>query len=82
MSRDFGDKQEKQVYVVSYEYNPSSRQGYVYLLGKGEKWWRLNVSSILRGVEGNWFSAWSSWENVARPLIEKAKVAAPTPPST
>ena len=79
---DFGDKQEKQVYVISYEYDPSSRQGYVYLPGKGEKWWRLNVSSILRGVEGNWFSAWSSWEDVARPLIEKAKVAAPTPPST
>jgi len=79
---DFGNQEEKQVYVVSYEYDPSSRQGYVYLPGKGEKWWRLNVGSILHGVEGNWFSAWSSWEDVARPLIEKAKVAAPTPPST
>jgi hypothetical protein len=79
---DFGNREEKQVYVVSYEYDPSSRLGYVYLPGKGEKWWRLNVSSIFRDVEGNWFSAWSSWENVARPLIEKAKAAASTPPST
>jgi hypothetical protein len=79
---DFGNREEKQVYVVSYEYDPSSRHGYVYLPGKGDKWWPLNVRSIFRGVEGNWFSAWSSWENVARPLIEKAKVAAPTPPST
>jgi hypothetical protein len=78
---DFGDQEERQVYAVSYEYDPSSRHGYVYLPGKGDKVWRLNVRSILRGVEGNWFSAWSSWEDVARPLIEKAKVAASTPPS-
>jgi len=77
---DFGDKGEKEVYVVSYEYDPSSQRGYVYLPGKGDKWWRLNARAIFRGVEGNWFSAWSSWEDVARPLIEKAKVAAPTPP--
>ncbi len=74
---DSGNQEEKQVYVVWYEYDPSSRHGYVYLPGKGEKWWRLNVSSIFRGVEGNWFSAWSSWEDVARPLIETAKVAPP-----
>jgi hypothetical protein len=76
---DFGNEQEKQVYVVSYEYDPSSRHGYVYVPGKEDKWWRLNVSSIFRGVEGNWFSAWSSWEDVAKPLIEKAKMAASTP---
>jgi hypothetical protein len=78
---DFGNQEEKQVYVVSYEYDPSTQHGYVYLPGKGDKWWRLNVSSIFRGLEGNWFSAWSAWEDVARPLIEKAKVAASTPPS-
>ena len=79
---DFGNQEEKQVYVVSYEYDPSAKHGYVYLPGKDDKWWRLNVSSIFRGVEGNWFSAWSSWDDVARPLIEKAKIAASTPPST
>jgi hypothetical protein len=78
---DFRSQEEKQVYVVSYEYDPSTRRGYVYLPGKGDKWWRLNVSSIFRSLEGNWFSAWSAWEDVARPLIEKAKVTASTPPS-
>jgi hypothetical protein len=79
---DFGNREEKQVYVVSYEYDPSSGHGYVYLPGKGDKWWRLNVSSVFRGVEGNWFRAWSSWEDIARPLIEKAKMTASTSPST
>jgi hypothetical protein len=79
---DFGDHEEKQVYVVSYEYDPSSQHGYVYLPGKGEKWWRLNVGSIFRGVEGRWFNAWSSWEDVATPLIQKAEVPATTPPRT
>jgi hypothetical protein len=34
----------------------------------------LNVRSIFRGVEGKWFRAWSAWERVARPLIEKAEL--------
>ena len=55
---DFGNQEEKQVYVGSYEYDPSTRHGYVYLPGKAGQ--RLNVSSIFRGVEGTWFSAWSA----------------------
>lgn len=79
---DFGNHEEKQVYEVSYEYDPSTQRGYVHLPGKEDKWWRLNVSSIFRGVEGNWFSAWGEWEKVARPLIENAKAATSAPPST
>jgi hypothetical protein len=76
---DFGNHEERPVYVVSYEYDPSTRRGYVYLPGEGDKWWQLNVRSIFRSVEGNWFSAWSAWEDVARPLIRKAKETASTP---
>jgi hypothetical protein len=76
---DFGNQEEKRVYVVSYEYDPSARHGYVYLPGKGDKWWRLDVSSIFRKLEGNWFMAWSKWDDAATPLIGKAKVAASTP---
>lgn len=76
---DFGNHEERKVYVVSYEYDPSSQRGYVYLPGQGEKWWPLNVSSIFRGVEGKWFNASSSWEDVATPLIRNAKVGASTP---
>jgi hypothetical protein len=31
-----------------------------------------NTWIILRGVEGNWFHAWSAWEDVANPLIARA----------
>jgi len=69
------------IYVVYYAVSPDSEQGYVYLPGKSEEWWGLNVRSILRGVEGKWFHAWSTWENIARPLIEKAKAANSTHPA-
>lgn len=41
------------------------------LPGKSDEWWGLNVGSIIRGVEGKWFHAWSTWERVARPLIKQ-----------
>jgi hypothetical protein len=69
---------ERAIYVVYYAVSPGSQQGYVYLPGKSDDWWRLNVSSISRGVEGEWFHAWSTWENIARPLIAKARGANPT----
>jgi len=64
---------EGPIYVVYYAVARSSEPGYVYLPGESEEWWRLNVTSILRGVEGKWFHAWSTWENIARPLIKKAR---------
>jgi hypothetical protein len=73
---DFGSPEKKPVYVVSYEFDPSTRRGYVYLPGRGDKWWQLNVGSIFRGLEGNWFSAWIVWEDVAGPLIAKGKETA------
>jgi hypothetical protein len=64
---------ERPIYVVYYAVARGSEPGYVYLPGKSEEWWRLNVTSIIRGVEGKWFHAWSTWENIARPLIETAR---------
>ena len=66
---------ERPIYVVYYVVAHSSEPGYVYLPGRSEEWWRLNVTSIVRGVEGMWFHAWSTWEKIARPLIEKARAA-------
>lgn len=69
------------IYVVYYAVNPGAEQGFVYLPGKSDKWWGLNVGSIVRGVEGKWFHAWSTWEGIARPLIEKATEAKSTHPA-
>ena len=65
------DPNEQIVYVVYYAFSPGAVQGYVYLPGDSDEWAGLNVRSIWRGVEGKWFPAWSAWERVARPLIEK-----------
>jgi hypothetical protein len=60
-------------YVVYYAYDPATGRGYVYLPGKGEKFYESNTFLILRGIEGNWLSATGSWTKIARPLIERAK---------
>jgi hypothetical protein len=67
---------ERLIYVVFYEYDPATAHGYIYLPGRTEEWYRLNVSTIFRGVEGRWFRAWSGWDSVARPLIAGARVTA------
>ena len=60
-------------YVVYYAYDPATGRGYVYLPGKGEKFYESNTFLIFRGIEGNWLSATGSWTEIARPLIERAK---------
>lgn len=67
------DPHEQIVYVVYYAFSPEAEQGYVYLPGGSDEWAGLNVRTIFHGVEGNWFRAWSAWERVARPLIQKAE---------
>jgi hypothetical protein len=74
------DQNEQIVYVVYYVFSPGAEQGYVYLPGASDEWAGLNVRSIWRGVEGKWFRAWSTWERIARPLIEKAEVTDSTQP--
>jgi len=68
------DPNERIVYVVCYAFSSGAEQGYVYVPGESDAWYGLNVRSIFRGVEGKWFRAWSAWERVARPLIEKAEL--------
>jgi hypothetical protein len=61
------------VYVVSYVFDPTSGRGYVYLPGRGENNYRLNVGSIIRGGEGNWFYSWRQWDDTARPVIHSGR---------
>jgi hypothetical protein len=65
---------ERLIYVVLYEYDPATEHGYIYLPGRTDEWYRLKVSTIFHGVEGQWFRAWSVWDDVARPLIGGAKL--------
>jgi hypothetical protein len=60
-------------YVVRYAIDPATNQGCVYLPGKRDPEYRDNVWLIYRGVEGNWFRAWSEWERLAHPLIVRAR---------
>lgn len=57
------DPPEKLAYVVLYENDPSTGQGYVYLPGNGDEYFRLNVASIHRqGLNGKWLRASSAWQ--------------------
>jgi len=66
------DPHDQIVYVVYYACSLGAEQGYVYLPGESDEWAGLNVRTIFHGLEGKWFRAWSAWERVARPLIDKA----------
>ena len=77
IGQDFGCKTETPLlsYVVVYAYEPSTDKGYVYLPGKGEEWYSLNIQSIFRKLEGQWFEATPEWERVVNPLIEAGRVS-------
>lgn len=64
--------EERVVYVVTYCYDAAAGHVYVYLPGKGEPRYSLNVSSILHSNEGNWFVAWERWDRVIRPLLRRS----------
>ena len=65
------------VYVVSYAYDPSTQQGFVYLPGRDDEAFRFNhVMWHGHGLEGHWLPATSTWENFVTPLIAKARATA------
>lgn len=63
----------RNIYFVRYGVDRSTSEGYVYIPGKTDAAYEDNTWIILRGVEGNWFHAWSVWEKVANPLISDAR---------
>jgi hypothetical protein len=60
-------------YIVHYAFDPATGHGYVYVPGKDDPEYRDNTFLIYRGIEGNWFHAWRPWEELANPLIVKAR---------
>lgn len=58
-------------YYAYYWIDPATKHGYVYLPGPGDPHYQSNIKMIHRQVEGNWFHAWSTWDEVANPLISQ-----------
>lgn len=68
-----GRPNRRLAYVVSYAFDAVTGEGYVYLPGKNDEDYALNVHTILRGVEGRWFHSWSKWDSVAQQLIQSRR---------
>ena len=58
------------MYAVTYVRDPQSGRGFVYLPGRGEEGWAMNVRTILRdGQDGRWHRANREWSDaLARAL--------------
>lgn len=61
---------ERLVYAVLYAFDAVTREGYVYLPGKKDESYALNVHTIIRHVEGRWFHSWVKWDSIAEQLID------------
>lgn len=66
------------MYVAYYYPEPSKKQGQIFLTGRRDPWYDLNVSSIIRGgQDGQWNWASPAWEALIKPMIERAACAGP-----
>jgi hypothetical protein len=65
-------RRDPSTYVVFYTFDPSTKNGYVFIPGKAHPAYTNNTWLILHGVEGNWFRAWNEWEKLVQPLIGRA----------
>jgi len=73
----FSDNDVRRRYVVYYSPDPSTGQGYIYLPGKGQPWYWLNTSALLRdGRDGKWSYASAGWQDLIKPVIAGAEAAA------
>lgn len=60
------------MYVVTYARNTAAGESFVYLPGRGEEHYSLNVSTILRGHEGRWHRAVSKWADAVNKSLRDA----------
>jgi hypothetical protein len=74
------DTTPRLTYVVSYAYDLSADQGYVYLPGRNDSEFQFNHAMYHgHGFEGHWLRATTAWEKFARPVIAKARASTPKP---
>jgi hypothetical protein len=68
-------RDEQLAYVFYYYPGSDGKAGYIYLPGRDEPWYWLNVSSMFRrGIDGTWRVASQRWEQgVARPALDAGR---------
>lgn len=72
----FSENDVRRRYVLYYSPDPSTGQGYIFLPGKGQPWYWLNVSAHFQnGRDGNWSYASPAWEDLIKPVIARAEAA-------
>ena len=70
------DNDVRKRYVLFYYLDPAGEPGYIYLPGKGETWYSLNVGAILRDEQdGKWNYASPVWEGLIKPMVASAEAA-------
>jgi len=63
-------------YVLYYYLNTATEPSYIYLPGKGETWYSLNVGTIIREEQdGKSNYASPAWEDLIKSMIASAEVA-------
>lgn len=63
-------------YVLYYSPSQPSTKGLIYLPGKGQPWYWLNVRAILRdGRDGKWNYASPEWDELITSAITRAETA-------
>jgi hypothetical protein len=70
------DDPGKLAYVVTYVFDPATKEGYIYLPGRNDDSYHINTGTLYRSVgeadvEGNWFRAWTAWDKIAAPLLTR-----------
>jgi hypothetical protein len=65
------------MYVVTYARNPATGESYVYLPGRNEEHYSLNVSTILRGHEGRWHRAVPRWADAVNTSLRDGAAQRP-----
>lgn len=73
---EFAANDVRKRYVVYYYPNSVTEPGYIYLPGKGETWYSLNVGAMFRyDQDGKWNYASPAWEDLIKPVIANAEAA-------
>ena len=63
----------RMMYVVYYARDPQTGEGFIYLPGRGEEWYRLNVSTIFRdGEDGTWRHASPAWSKAIAAVLPES----------